>query len=130
MRFSDDNTLNISVIAWLNCEIHQKVHIHVYLQFKGEFKENDLASTLSESPFNMFNANECFSIYVFYHLQENYYGDSYDGMEVLSSSDEEADEMETIILNRTVMTRKVQYILLFAFPLKSAIHGTIPHHKL
>ena len=34
----------------LNCEIHNKVFIYVYLQFKSEFKENYLALTSLEIP--------------------------------------------------------------------------------
>ena len=34
----------------LNSEIHQKVFIYVYPQFKSEFKENDLASTSLNLP--------------------------------------------------------------------------------
>ena len=33
-----------------NCEIHKKVFIYVYLQFKSEFKENYLASTSLKLP--------------------------------------------------------------------------------
>ena len=34
----------------LNCEIHKKVFIHVYLQFKSELKENYLALTSLKIP--------------------------------------------------------------------------------
>ena len=49
-------TLNISGIAYclvLNCEIHQKLFIYVYLQFKSEFKYNYLASTSLNFPLNV-----------------------------------------------------------------------------
>ena len=34
----------------LNCEIHKKVFIYVYLHFKSEFKENYLALTSLKIP--------------------------------------------------------------------------------
>ena len=37
--------VRLSQLCVLNREIHHKVFIYVYLQFKSEFKENYLAST-------------------------------------------------------------------------------------
>ena len=51
--FSEDKPLHISGIAWFKpfqTEIHKKVFIYVYLQFKSEFKENYLALTSLNIP--------------------------------------------------------------------------------
>ena len=50
----------------LNCEIHKKVFIYVYLQFKSEFKENDLALTSLKLPLNESNHNSGRSDSLFY----------------------------------------------------------------
>ena len=55
VALSEDETLNISGIV-LNCEIHQKVFIYVYLQFKSEFKENYLALTSLKHPLTILGA--------------------------------------------------------------------------
>ena len=50
--FSEDKT-GIKPFRYclvLNCEIHKKVIIYVYLQFKSEFNENDLVLTSLEIP--------------------------------------------------------------------------------
>ena len=48
---SGDKTLNSLGIAWFYCcEIHQKVFIYVYLQFKSWYKENYLALTSLKIP--------------------------------------------------------------------------------
>ena len=37
--------ITVMTVFDLNSNIHHKVSIYIHLQFKSEFKENDLAST-------------------------------------------------------------------------------------
>ena len=78
----------------LNCEIHKKVFIHVYLQFKSEFKENYLALTSLKIPLNLWYV---LSVKYKYHCLETYPNYSED-----KETDTSESDLSTVTLEYTL----------------------------